>query len=167
MAWQIDDIALFPQWLERIVDWHHQEWLEKGQWQHLGPTQLAKSRQDRRAAMDDHLAGGTVPCTFVAHERGQPLGTVSLVQFRLGSNEVVGLWLANMFVVPKARGRGVGASLLSYLQAWSDANNLGVLKLYTFDAADYYTRRGWLYQHSAALHGKVVDVLKRAPKCDP
>lgn len=104
------------------------------------------------------------PTTLIAFDNHRLLGSASLVEEDLPETELLegvslSPWLANVFVVPEARGRGVGRVLVE--EAAKQADDLGIEILYLFTAgksdsiADWVDRCGNLFCITA----------KRRPSC--
>ena len=159
MAWAIDDLATRPEWLSTIVQWHHEEWLRSVLWQKLSDAECAKIQADRAASMQAHLGNDAIPRTFVAHDGQEPWGTASLVYYQMSFQQPRSVWLTNMYVVPHIRDRGLGTAILEHAVAQAFALGITELKLYTFDMAPFYFRRGWSFLRQSELRGQRIDIL--------
>lgn len=126
-----------PSWLPVIAEWIYEEWW--GHVQDASPEKLAE-------ILRPHLIPGSIPVTLAAEVDEKPVGTVSLLEHDVETEEWPELtpWLAALFVDPKCRRFGVGTRLLD--AAASTASSLGfdVLYLTTSGAEDFYARRGWV-----------------------
>jgi predicted N-acetyltransferase YhbS len=143
--------------LRTLARWHHAEWasLYDG-W----------SEEDALAELEAHAShDGVLPSTLVAlGEDGAPLGSVSLlVEDSPELVEFQGPWLASLFVVPEARGRGLGEALVRALVAQAAAAGLPHLRLFTPHHRAFYERLGWRVEASARVGGDTVDVLGLVP----
>lgn len=144
-----------------LAHWHAAEWahLYDG-WDEA--TALAEFR-----AMD---APGTVPTTWVAFAgagRGTEdlLGSVSLIDDdELEGFREVGPWLASLFVVPAARGAGVGRRLIDHLV--TEAHRLGIERLHLFTSGQeaYYERLGWRTVARPDANGHATAVMVKDPR---
>ena len=69
MAMRIEYLADFPDFLETLARWHHEEW------HHLNPGDTVEKRQARMRA---HLVKRQIPTTFVALDGDTLLGSACL-----------------------------------------------------------------------------------------
>ncbi|MFL1464251.1 GNAT family N-acetyltransferase [Roseococcus sp. DSY-14] len=101
---------------------------------------------------------------FVAFEGAEPVGTASLVQQDLPSRPDLAPWLAGVFVVPEARGRGHAGRLVGHVEAHAAAAGVRTLWLYTGAADGLYARLGWQVAEAAVDpgSGKPVRIMRRA-----
>lgn len=83
------------------------------------------------------------PTTLVALEGSELLGSVSLLDADPPAPERYAPFLGSLFVLPEARGRGIGAALVT--AAVDEARRLGLptLHLWTPGHAEFYRRLGW------------------------
>ncbi len=159
-GWQITDLVYHPEWFDEVVGWHHAEWLRMRDAAALTQGELAKVLHERQTLMRTHLTRDSLPSTFVAFSEENPIGTVSLIRY--GADRGAGkVWLTNLYVQPAWRYRGIGHGLLAHGEAAARALALSELWLYSFDAGDYYTKRGWRWQKTAEVRGCPVEVLHK------
>ncbi len=156
----IELLANQPQWLDTIVQWHHSEWVRTTAGED-SPLEIEAALQERKRYMQEHLRPKTVPVTFVAHCVSRPLGTVSLVHYALPPSALKSVWLTNLYVAADQRGQGLGGRLLQHACHWAAAHRLGRIRLYTFDAAEFYLARGWEFVTAGELRGQSIDVLQK------
>ena len=97
------------------------------------------------SALDAHVGAGTIPATLVVLDRGEPLGTLGLVAHEPSDvyREEHSPWMTHLFVVPPARGRGLGSLLLRAGEKY--ARSLAFPRVYTRVGgnADWFLRQGW------------------------
>lgn len=114
------------------------EWLWTTFWQQLG-----YSRQETY----DIIASGTSklgpPQTFVLLVDGMPVGTASLVDQDLDEHPELTPWLADVFVVPEARGFGYVGHLIAAVEAACQDASIATIWLHTHTAERIYARAGW------------------------
>ncbi|MBN1270266.1 MAG: GNAT family N-acetyltransferase [Kiritimatiellae bacterium] len=104
---------------------------------------------------------GGLPTTLVALEGDDLRGSISLVFDDLPG--VVGLnpWVASMYVLPRYRGQGVGASLLGQACAMLERNGVRQAYLFTEKAQGYFRKHGWSLLKPATANGVAVDIMTR------
>jgi GNAT superfamily N-acetyltransferase len=149
---QIIYLADTPELVPLLAEWHHH------QWRHLTG---ARTLEQRKTHLVHHLQRNAIPTTFVAWQKGQPLGSASLV-----ANDMAVLpewipWLANVFVLPEHRRQGIGAMLVQRVAA--EAANLGYprLYLYTQNQIHLYESLGWHVSHQRPYRGYDMTVMAR------
>jgi len=64
-------------------------------------------------------------------------------------------WVEEVFVRPRARGRGTGRALMSAFEQWAADQGCALVALATRRAAPFYRALG--YEQSAIYHRKVLD----------
>ena len=152
---EIRFLAETPAFADTLAGWHHAEWAH---------VYTDWSLEDARAELRDHATRRTRPTTLIALEHGELLGSVSLVDSDAPELDALGdAWLASLYVVPKARGRGLGAALVRALLAHAALLRVERLWLFTPDHAGYYARLGWRPQGQALLRGTRVHLMDILP----
>lgn len=109
------------------------------QWGHLYPGWT-----QGEAVSDFKIHGkDKIPCTFIAHKGEEFLGSISLLPEDTPAFSEFSPWLANLFVVDKARKKGIGSQLVQ--RAIKNAREFGFQKLYLFteNREDFYLKQGW------------------------
>ncbi|MCZ8115331.1 GNAT family N-acetyltransferase [Silanimonas sp.] len=155
--WRLAPASAAIAHLPALAAWHHAEWAS---------LYTDWSEADALAELHAHAAGdGALPTTLVAlADDGALLGSVSLVGE--DSPELVafpGPWLASLYVVPQARGLGLGEALVRALVARAAAAGVRHLRLFTPHHRAFYERLGWRVEASARVGGETVDVLGLVP----
>ena len=92
---------------------------------------------------------------------GHLLGSASLVPDDMEGAQPFSPWLANVLVLPAARGRGTGAALIQAIADLALAQGHPTLYLFTTDRQDFYTERGWMPLLSCVHHGQPVLIMRR------
>jgi len=108
-----------------------------------------------------------MPRTFILLADGEPVGTASLVVHDLQERPDITPWLAGVFVVPQARGRGYAARLIAAVEQASRAALISTLWLYTNTAERIYARAGWLTVGTVQHRGKPFALMRRDLLCQP
>jgi len=148
-------LADHPGLVTTLGQWHH------AQWRHLFPDWTLEQTIDE---LRDHASRRDKPTTLVAIEGDELLGSVSLLDEDAPEFKDRGdAWLASLYVVPEARGRGLGKQLVQALVAFAAAQGVERLWLFTPEHASFYARLGWRPQGSATLHGASVHLMDIVP----
>lgn len=144
-----------------LAAWHVAEWgylYDDAIWNH----------EISVAEFDAMASGSTTDQTWVAFDgvgRGEAdvLGSVS----SLATDDLPGFahltpWLASLFVVPHARGRGIGSMLVDHVLADAHANGIAYVHLFTAGQEQYYLDHGWRAIERLEHRGEQAAVLMRA-----
>ncbi|WP_179957780.1 GNAT family N-acetyltransferase [Exilibacterium tricleocarpae] len=146
----IAPLRRYPQAVALLAGWH--------QSQERQPGGVAVRRAYEQK-LRDHLHPGAVPQTFVACAGGEVIGSVSLVLYRRRTAPAATPWLANLFVREDWRQRGVGATMVRFVQEYARRQEVDRLYLVTTDRAPFYRRRGWEVVRRACWRGRAVDIM--------
>jgi len=145
-------LALQPHWLEQIVEWHQLQWPQE-------------SLEQRRQKLQSHLVGDDFPMTLLALHNDELLGAVSLVQYQRLGGLSPSYWLANAFVVPHMRRRGLGAKLVVAAEAYARGRKLEELYLYATDQVRFYERLHWQSLQQRTFKGELATIMRRRWDC--
>lgn len=152
---RIEPIAAHPERVAMLAAWHH------AQWAHLYDdwTLEVATRE-----LDDHASRDAIPTTLLLFDGEDLLGSVSVVTEDAPALQFIGSpWLASLYVVPEARGRGLGKQLVQAAVRLAADNGVPRLLLFTPEHADFYRRLGWCEFRRAELLGTPVDVMSIEP----
>lgn len=107
------------------------------------------------------LRRDALPLTLVALEGPEVVGTVGLRWDSIRSRPALGPWLAAFYVVPRLRGRGVGAHLAR--EAERAARTLGLAELYagTSTARTLFERLGWRRHEDLDYAGEPLTIYHK------
>jgi GNAT superfamily N-acetyltransferase len=113
-----------------------------GQWSDLFQA-AGTSKEQLKILFEERAVLDKLPITVVALEEGVLLGTGSIKLTEPGTKPALSPWLAGMYVKASHRRAGVGALIVTFLEA--KAQDLGVEQLYLSVGAaqDFYQRLGW------------------------
>lgn len=143
-----------PKWAAQLADWHYGEWGAQ-----YGDDWSAAAAQ---AELRDHATREAVPTTWIAERDDRLLGSVSLVlEDAPGLDHLGAPWLASLYVVPEARGTGIGAALVAHAERFASEAGYRSLLLFTFEQADWYQRMGWQRILNMQFHHLPVAVMRR------
>ena len=153
---QIEPLDRHREHIATLAAWHH------AQWGHLYDHW---TEDVARADLEDHAGRRTLPTTLVLVEDGRPLGSVSVVLEDAPEFCDEGSpWLASLFVVPEARGRGLGGKLVEAAVQLAASQGIAELFLFTPEHAGFYTRHGWHLLTHTSLKGTPVDLMRTEPR---
>lgn len=143
-----DELAKYPAWLSTIVQWHQQQW----------PHQ---SEHQRRQKLQLHLDQEPFPTTLLAFLEGELVGSVSVVCYQRLGGLAPSYWLANAYVVPNSRRRGIGVKLIEVAEAYAQQHQLSELYLYATDQVGFYRRLGWQSLREKSFKGELATIMRR------
>lgn len=155
---RIDYLAEHPQHVPTLARWHHAEW---------GPVLSGWSLEVAQAELALHTRGRAIPTTVVALDGEQLLGSCSLLENDDERIRAWSPWLASLYVLPAARGGGVGSALVRRIEAEAAALGVARLYLYTSEAMGvigFYRRLGWDECDRLPLGGIEAVVMAIAPR---
>ena len=144
-------IADRPDLVPTVADWLWHEW-----WRDAGETLEATCN-----AIAASVSPSGPPQTFVLLANGDPIGTASLVSHDLDERPHLTPWLAGVFVVPEARGRGHVMHLIRAVEDACRSACIGTVWLHTADAERVYARAGWHRVEAIQRRGRRPVTLMR------
>ncbi|HEX4853512.1 GNAT family N-acetyltransferase [Arenimonas sp.] len=149
-------LADVPGHADTLAAWHHAQW---------SPLYDDWTLEQTQAELRDHATRRARPTTLVALEGERLLGSVSLVDEDAPELRDQGdAWLASLYVVPEARGTGLGKQLVRALVGFAAGQGVERLWLFTPDHAGFYERLGWRPQGQAMLRGTRVQLMDILPE---
>ncbi len=98
---------------------------------------------------------------FILFDGDTPVGTASLAYDDLPSRPDLTPWLASVFVLPGARGKGYAAALVRRVEAFAMAASVKTLWLFTWTAEPLYARLGWQRVGLETNRGQEVVLMRR------
>ena len=147
----VADLSLYPAFIPRLVDGFFTEWPE---W---------CTRVGRPVVESIFVAGapGTLPVILVAHEGGEPLGTVALRPYFGEEPMAETPWVRQLFVFPLHRGRGCDRLLTGAIER--RAHEMGYTRLYaaTNRIERLLRRRGWETFATVEHEGRPMAWMRR------
>lgn len=133
-----------------IADWIWQEWARH---------EPGVDRAQCEASVHAGLQGMPLPRFYVARAGDAPIGCASIVAADLPTEPGLGPWLANVYVRPAWRGRGLGTRLVETAMAYG-AGVAGTLYLYTFGTTALYERLGWQPHATGHYAGRPIAIMR-------
>ena len=138
---------------EVIVRWVFDEWSPLAPFDTLANT---------REALSQRTGEPVIPHTLVAQTlNDDPLGTVSLVECDYLPRSDLRPWLADMYVAPKYRNRGIGSALVVRLEQWAGDAGIKALFLITRHQRHFYQRLGWRLLEVIRYEGVGASLMRR------
>lgn len=100
-----------------------------------------------------------IPTCFVALINDKPVGTASLIEDDMKTRPELGPWLADVYVLPEEREKGIATELISRVN--QEVKEIGLDKYYLFTrhATGLYLKLGWEIIEKTTYMGKKVDVM--------
>lgn len=147
----VTTLAARPDLLPVVAGWIWREW-----WRRRG-----HSLEQTHSAFAPRRVEFGPPQTFVLLVDGTPVGTATLAAQDLEERPDLSPWLAAVFVVPEARGRGHARHLLAAFDAACRAASVPTAWLYTNTAERVYRRAGWQAVETIHRQGKLPVTLMR------
>lgn len=149
---QLLNLQQRPDLIPTLAQWHFAEWHA------LFPH---KSEEDFAADLRESLASDKIPQTWVLLDaQGEPAGTASLLKSDMTTNLALSPWLANIYIHPLQRGKGLGKQVV--LQVMAEAQQRAITKLYLFteDQQAFYEKLGWELHHREFYENHWVAVMQ-------
>ena len=137
--------------LPLLAEWNFRFW---------GPV-TGRSLEGYVARLTGYLARDSLPTVLVALADGQPAGTACVNFDDMSSRRELTPWLANQYVVPANRGRGIGSALVRAAEHAARGAGHQRLHLYTPDQERLYAALGWRTLARCRYDGEDVAVMAR------
>ncbi len=149
---RIESLDSHRECIATLAAWHHAEW---------GHLYEGWTQEMARYELQAHGAAGSLPTSFVLLDGGRVIGSVSLVLEDAPEFCDQGSpWLANLYVLPEARGQGSGAMLVRAAMQAAARQGIAELFLFTPGHAAFYQRLGWRVLTRTRLKGTPVDLMQ-------
>ncbi len=123
---------------------------------------------DYQVLLSRNASAGSLPLTLIAVNRDRLLGSVNLVDCDMDIRPGLKPWLAQLYVDPGERGRGVGASLVH--AAVERSRKLGFTRLYLYTSGtlpSFYERAGWRKREAVHYKSKDRTVMEKIVEPPP
>ena len=145
---KIEYLADHPEFIPELAKLHFAEW------SYLNPGECLEGKKQY---LERNSGRNGVPSFVVAVEGAELIGSASLIAQDMDDRPDLTPWLADVFVKPGYRGRGVATALIGRIEAEAKAAGIAMLYLYTPDAVELYRRLGWNMVEACKYKG--VDVV--------
>ncbi|MCD1295534.1 N-acetyltransferase [Methanocella sp. CWC-04] len=108
-----------------------------------------------------HCKADDIPMMYVAYHDGMPVGTVALLRADLFSRQDLFPWMADLYVLPEYRSKGIGSALQDFVLKKAKELGYGTIYLYT-PLTGYYEKKGWEYMgNEMERDGEIVRIYKK------
>jgi predicted N-acetyltransferase YhbS len=111
--------------------------------------------------LESQAGEGGLPLSLVAHDGGEPLGTVSLIFDDLPGFTHLNPWLAGLYVLPAHREKGVATALVREAERRFVEAGHHEAWLFTESARPLFETLGWKFFQEATCHGHPVVILRK------
>ena len=115
--------------------------------------------EDIVAMYEKRTVRGRIPETFVALEGDTVVGAASIIEEDMETRKELSPWLAEVYVAPEFRNRGIGTALVRAIM--QEAKSIGVRRLYLFtpDKVAFYQHLGWEVLERTEYYGKTMTIM--------
>ena len=143
-------------YLDQVTRWLFDEWSPISPFETLAGT---------REALQFRAAGQLLPSTYVAEgEDDNVLGTVSLVECDYAPRSDLSPWVADMFVEPRQRNRGIGSELVRHSEMVAARAGIESLYLITRTRQTFYEPLEWQVIDRISYEGVTAALMRRGLK---
>jgi GNAT superfamily N-acetyltransferase len=148
----IENLQLHRECIPVIARWHFEPW---------GPLTGAKTLHSYTRLLEAAAKSSGIPSVLVALLDDVLVGSVSLVASDMSIRPALTPWLAQLFVAPEHRRKGIGMALV---RAASDRiRSFGFRWLYLYTSgglAQYYEKLGWKIEERVEYLGDERTVMR-------
>ena len=148
----IEYLADHPEFITELANLHFAEW------SHLNPGESLAQRTDRLRRLCGRHG---VPSFLVAFDGSELIGSASLIERDMDNHTELTPWLADVFVKPGFRRRGIASLLIRRIEDVARSAGISNLYLYTPSAASLYRRLGWTAVEHCRYKGIDVVIMSR------
>lgn len=149
---KVIDLKSAPQHIPQLAEWHHQAWA------HLSSADASVTTLIEE--MNEYLTDAAIPKMFICEQANQVMGSSSLIAADMDSRTDLSPWLANVYVNPHYRNKGLGKLLVNAVVDYAKALGLQKIYLFTADKADFYQTLGWSMISHEDYKGEMVTIME-------
>lgn len=149
---QIENLQEHTDLIPLLAKWHFQQW---------GALTGASSEQDYQKLICKYASSQKVPTTLLAIENNKTVGSVNLIESDLEIRSELTPWIAQLYVIPEKRSRGIGSNLVR--AAIDRAIEFGFDTLYLYTSGTlpfFYESLGWKTREVLQYRGKERTVME-------
>lgn len=149
---KIEYLADYPEFIPELARLHFAEW------SYLNP---GESLAGKEVYLKSLCGRKGVPSFIIAIEDGELVASASLIAQDMDDRPHLTPWLADVFVKPEYRGRGIATSLIQRIEFEAVSAGITRLYLYTPDAEKLYQKLGWSVFEECMYKGVEVVIMVR------
>ncbi|WCE32469.1 GNAT family N-acetyltransferase [Vibrio sp. SCSIO 43137] len=147
---KVENLTQHPHLTEEIARWHYNEWHS------LYPeSTFQEFVQDIEHCLNEEA----VPATRVLLDSDKVVGSASVLKQDMTTNQHLSPWLANVYISPEHRGKGLGSILIEQVMKQVQQTGIETLYLFTEDQACFYKRLGWQLLKQENYSGAEVSIM--------
>lgn len=149
---QIENLSEHKNLIPLLAKWHYRQW---------GDLTGASSEHDYQKILSTHICSQFIPMTLLAMNGNNLLGSVNIVESDLDIRPELTPWLAQLYVVPEQRDRGIGSTLVQAV--FTQTADLGFDHLYLYTSGTlplFYESMGWTIREIVQYKGKDRAVME-------
>ena len=133
----IDYLCNHPEYVNAVSNWIFCEFVVESE------KNLKKLEQIIEYFKNTNVT--SFPITLIAVEDNECVGTISIFENDLKTQNDLTPWLASLYVSPYYRGQGIAEKLINRVQEVVKECGFKTLYLRTEHTSEYYKRLGWEY----------------------
>ena len=132
--------------------------LHFAEWSYLNP---GETLEDKKEYLRSNCGRTGIPSFVIAVDDPDLIGSASLIAHDMDSRPELTPWLADVYVKPEFRKRGIATSLIQHIEVEAKSAGISRLFLYTPDAEDLYQRLGWVVVEACKYKGADVVIMSK------
>ena len=152
-ACTIRPLADDPDAVPLLARWFHEEWHGFD----------GRSPASIEAQLPENLARDSIPITFLAQSGSELVGTVSVDISDLPAFDHLSPWLASLYVMPTARGVGIGTALVRHAQKFVLSCGVRRIHLWTPGPTRLYENCGWTVSQRTTYNSRPITLMHFTP----
>jgi GNAT superfamily N-acetyltransferase len=149
---QIENLCEHTEQIPLLAKWHYRQW---------GDLTGASTENDYQKLLFSYTSSQCIPMTLLALYDNRPVGSANIVKSDLEIRPGLTPWLAQLYVIPEQRRRGIGSTLVR--AAVAQAIDLGFDTLYLYTSGTlpfFYESMGWKTRETVQYKGKDRTVME-------
>ena len=149
----IEPLADCAEAIPMLAQWFCDEWPYEG-----------RSPGEVGAQLRKNLNRDRLPITWICRSGGDVIGTISLdlSDLPLPAYTHLSSWLASLYVIQSARGRGIGLALVNHLLGFARRSSITTAYLWTPGSTRLYDKCGWKAFDASSYAGRPITLMQIA-----